>query len=215
MNVHRLRGSAVVLAGFVAACGTTEPQQQQQPAAISAVSGTGQTAEPGQALADPLIVQVRQDGAAVSGQAVSWVVTAGGGTVSAASSTTDNAGMAEVTWTLGPNEGANSVEASAAGLTGSPIAFAASAVLATPPPATAAVTVSDFAFTPPSSPLAVGGTVTWTWAGAVNHNVTFPAGASQGNQIAGTFSRTFPTAGSFQYQCTLHPGSMNGTIVVQ
>lgn len=214
MSIFRLRGSALVLVGLVAACGTTEPEQMEQPAALSAVSGNGQTADAGQDLPDPLVVQVTQSGAGVSGQTVSWSVIGGGGAVSAASTTTDNAGMASVTWTMGPAAGGNTVEASAAGLTGSPVSFSGTSVLATPPPNTAAVTVSDFAFTPPTSPLAVGGTVTWTWNGAAQHNVTF-ASANSATQTGGTYQQTFPTAGSFTYQCTIHPGSMNGTIVVQ
>lgn len=215
MRSIRLCGGALMLVGLVAACGgTTEPDPVDQPAILAAVSGNGQSAEPGEVLPNPLIVQVTRSGAAVSGQAVAWSVVGGGGTLSAATSTTDNAGMASTTLTLGAAAGGNTVEASAAGLTGSPVSFSGTGVLATPPPNTASVTVADFSFTPPTSPLAVGGTVTWTWAGAVDHNVTFSS-ANSATQTAGSYSQTFPTAGSFAYQCTLHPGSMNGTIVVQ
>jgi plastocyanin len=67
--------------------------------------------------------------------------------------------------------------------------------------------------------LTVGGTVTFEF-GAVDHNLYFdnaPAGAPA-NITAPTsntsVTRTFATAGRFDYNCHLHPG-MTGTIVVQ
>ena len=88
----------------------------------------------------------------------------------------------------------------------------------TPFPSSASVEVSNNAFTPNSVDIAVGGTVTWTWAaGSVLHNVTFSGGAGApsniGDMSTGTASRTFSTAGSFPYSCTHHAG-MNGTVVV-
>jgi plastocyanin len=78
------------------------------------------------------------------------------------------------------------------------------------------VTVSDDVFTPANVQVSVGTTVTWTWASdARDHNVTFGDGTSSGNRAAGaTFSKTFPTAGTFTYSCTLH-GGMNGSVVVK
>ena len=84
-----------------------------------------------------------------------------------------------------------------------------------PPPPTAAVSVGDFFFDPTSPTIAAGGTITWTWAGNVVHNVTFPTGTNSATQTSGTFSRTFPTAGSFSYFCTIHGSGMSGTIVVE
>jgi plastocyanin len=61
-----------------------------------------------------------------------------------------------------------------------------------------------------------GGTVTWTFA--IQHNVTFESGTPTGGNIpntsSGSVQRTFPTAGTYNYQCTLH-GGMSGTVVVQ
>jgi plastocyanin len=51
----------------------------------------------------------------------------------------------------------------------------------------------------------------------VQHNVTFDAAAGAPANIAdrtsGGDSRTFMTAGIFDYQCTIHPG-MNGQVTV-
>jgi plastocyanin len=159
------------------------------------------------------VVRVSQGGTVMSGANITWSVTAGGGSVTPTTSTTGADGLASTVWTLGPNPGANSVEASMSGATGSPVAFGATGTGA--PPLQANVTVGDNVFNPGSSTIAAGGQVTWTWGGSNSHNVTFPAGTSSSTQTAGTFSRTFPTAGTFNYQCSIHGAAMSGTIVVQ
>ena len=86
----------------------------------------------------------------------------------------------------------------------------------TSPTATNAVTVGNNHFTPSAIQVSPGTTVTWTWStDAITHNVTFADGASSGDQGAGsTYSRTFGTAGTFNYQCTLHAG-MTGSVTVK
>jgi plastocyanin len=88
----------------------------------------------------------------------------------------------------------------------------------TAPPATsAAVTVMDNFYTPPNVTISAGGTVTWTWAGANSHTVTSNTGAfdSSPPKTSGTFSFTFPTAGTFPYHCLVHGLVMSGTVTVQ
>ena len=75
--------------------------------------------------------------------------------------------------------------------------------------------MGDNFFNPTSQRVAVGGTVTWTWAGQIGHNVTFSSGMNSSTQSAGTFDRDFPDAGAFDYLCTIHGASMSGTIVVE
>ena len=83
------------------------------------------------------------------------------------------------------------------------------------PTATNAVSVSDNQFAPNSIQVAPGTTVTWTSAqGSSQHNVTFQGSASNNLASGATYSRAFPAAGTFTYQCTLHPG-MTGTVTVQ
>jgi len=83
------------------------------------------------------------------------------------------------------------------------------------PVSTNAVTVADNTFTPSSIQVAPGTTVTWTWAsGASSHNVTFTDGTRSADRSSGTFTRTFSTAGTFSYTCTLH-GGMNGSVLVK
>ena len=88
-----------------------------------------------------------------------------------------------------------------------------------PPPPTLgdAVNIVDDDFSPGSLTASVGTTVTWTWTGANEHNVTFDDGV--GNSVtktSGTHARQFAAAGNFIYICTIHGRSvMQGTIVVQ
>jgi plastocyanin len=77
-----------------------------------------------------------------------------------------------------------------------------------------AVTVGNNNFTPSCTTVAPGTTVTWTWAsGGTAHNVTFESGTSSGDRSSGDFTRAFPNAGTFPFQCTLH-GGMTGEIRV-
>jgi plastocyanin len=77
------------------------------------------------------------------------------------------------------------------------------------------VLVRNNTFDPSEFQVAVGGTVTWLWASnGVEHNVTFEDDVTSGNQGDGTFQRTFPTAGEFDYLCTIHGAGMSGTITV-
>ncbi|HEY5061204.1 MAG TPA: plastocyanin/azurin family copper-binding protein [Gemmatimonadaceae bacterium] len=85
------------------------------------------------------------------------------------------------------------------------------------PTLTTSVTVSDDAFTPASIQVSPGQTVTWTWdANASQHNVTFDDGATGSGTVSGgaSFSRTFSTAGTFTYHCTLH-SIMTGSVLVK
>ena len=98
-------------------------------AQLTKVSGDGQTGGVGQTLDQPVVVAASdQYGNPTSGVSVAWAITAGGGSVSAASVMTDAQGQASVTWTLGPAAGANndSTQASVLGGTGPHVTFTAS-----------------------------------------------------------------------------------------
>jgi hypothetical protein len=82
------------------------------PAAIAALSGGGQTAAAGTALANPLVVEVKDRlGHLVSGAKVAFVATAGGGKASSDTVATGIDGRAQATWTLGGTAGAQTLEA--------------------------------------------------------------------------------------------------------
>ena len=87
------------------------------PQSIRIVSGGDQEGNAGGALASPFVVEVRDgDSVAFEGVPVTFTVTSGGGTLSAASVTTDSNGRAESTLTLGPDAGTNTVEVAVTGV---------------------------------------------------------------------------------------------------
>jgi plastocyanin len=77
-------------------------------------------------------------------------------------------------------------------------------------------TLTTTAYSPSPLAIAAGDTVTWTNNDSTTHTSTSNDGAWNSGAIApGTsFSRTFPSAGTFQYRCTIHPG-MVGTVTVR
>lgn len=72
------------------------------------------------------------------------------------------------------------------------------------------------AYAPNPVTVAVGGTVTWMNNDSVAHNSVSNTGVWNSSTMApgASYSYTFPTAGSYSYHCSLHPG-MVGTVTVQ
>jgi plastocyanin len=87
----------------------------------------------------------------------------------------------------------------------------------TGPILSATVTMPAFSFVPFSTTIDAGGTVTFDFP-AESHNVIFEkvAGAPADIQetVNSKVARTFQTAGTFPYDCTIHPG-MSGIVVVR
>lgn len=80
---------------------------------------------------------------------------------------------------------------------------------------TGAIDVRDNSFSPSSTTVPTGTTVTWTWRGQAQHDVVFSGGVRSPIQNAGTYARQFTTAGTFDYQCSIHGASMSGRVTVQ
>ena len=100
------------------------------PKALTAVGGEEQEGPLQSQLDNPFVVEVRdRHGDLLEGAEVTFAVTAGGGTRSAAVDTTDAQGRAVTTLTLGREPGTNTVAAAVAGL--EPVTFTAGAT-ATP-----------------------------------------------------------------------------------
>jgi plastocyanin len=78
-----------------------------------------------------------------------------------------------------------------------------------------AVTIADFHFTPPTTTVHVGDTITWTNDGPSSHTATAKDGSfNTGTLSKGqTASHTFTKPGTYAYVCTIHP-FMHGTITV-
>ena len=113
--------------GALCGCGsdtvvTPAPNQRQ----LLPVGGEDQAAFILHPVPLPLAVMVKNaDGSVAPHINIDWVVKTGGGTLSAATTATDDRGVASVNWTLGYTLGTQSVTASAPGLGVSPLTFSA------------------------------------------------------------------------------------------
>ena len=82
-------------------------------------------------------------------------------------------------------------------------------------PAEVEVKIAGFAFDPASVTVKVGTTVKWINQDSAAHTVTADDGSWNSGSLAKgqSFSQVFTQAGTYTYQCTVHP-SMKGTVVV-
>ncbi len=161
------------------------------------ISGDDQTALAGSALPNPFVVEARDDlDNPVSGVAVTFEVTAGGGSLSNSQPQITGAnGRAATTLTLGATPGANTVTASANGLAGSPLVFSATGEAPLPPTITS--------FTPTS--------------GVVGTQVTINGSNFTGaTEVAfnGTTAIGFTVISSTQIRANVPSGAITGTISV-
>jgi plastocyanin len=189
-------------------------------------TGDGQAWMVGTVLPKPLTITVAdQYGNGVSNTAVAWQVTSGSASVSPTNTTSTTSGVAQTSVTLGNTAGPITITATSGSLAGSPHQFN---VTAQAIPTTASVTVGPgIVFTsdrnsssnPAVDTIAAGGKVTWTWAaGSLSHSVQStgsPSFTSSMIQTSNTYSFTFSTAGTYQYNCAVHGSGMTGTIVVR
>lgn len=98
-----------------------------RPYAMAIVSGDGQRDTPETRLAGPFVVEVKdQNGHVLEGARVTFTVTRGNGTLTAATSATDSLGRATTVLYLGVAPGINTVEAAVPGL--GPVLFFAIAI---------------------------------------------------------------------------------------
>ncbi len=82
---------------------------------------------------------------------------------------------------------------------------------------TRTVTLKNIDFSPRSLKISRGSKVAFAFRdGGTTHNVTSTGGRrfrTVGNRSSGSPSRTFARAGTYRYECTLHPG-MTGRIII-
>ena len=83
--------------------------------------------------------------------------------------------------------------------------------------ATTSVSIKDMAFSPANISVKVGDTVTWTNHDSIAHTVTETDGQtgpkSDSIEPGKSFVYTFDKAGTYKYNCSVHP-SMTGTVTV-
>ena len=190
-------------------------------ASVAKDAGDNQAAFPSTSVPIPPAVKVADvDGNGVSGTQVTFAVTSGGGSVQGATATSNSSGVAAVTsWTLGSALGTNTLAATAAGLTGSPLTFTATStntlvdVTAVSPAtltsgATATISGSGFSATPANNTVTIDGLpATVTAASGTSLTVTVPtlactpahSGAVSVTVSGVTGSRNHPIAAATQH----------------
>ena len=86
--------------------------------------------------------------------------------------------------------------------------------------ATPVVALKNIQFHPSTVHIKVGQSVTWKWEDGdieTAHNVTSIGHTkfkSSTTKQAGTYTVRFNTAGTYKFECTIHPLSMQGKVVV-
>ena len=119
-----LSGSPVQFAATITGGGVPGPA-----ATVVIISGNNQSAPNGTALANPLVVEVRDAvGIPVPGVTVTW--SPAQGSAAPTSGVTDAAGRTQTAWTVGTGQASQSITASVVALT--PVVFSATATFATP-----------------------------------------------------------------------------------
>ena len=78
-----------------------------------------------------------------------------------------------------------------------------------------AVEAFDFGFGPVNVTVSAGDTVTWENTGETTHNVKGKGFFSDGLAPGDSFEHRFTSPGTYDYLCTLHPDTMQGTVVVK
>ena len=115
---------AATVEGLESEAFTATAAEQAMPHSLTKVCGEDQEGTASAQLDEQFVVLVSdEDGAAMAGVVVSFAVAAGGGTLSAATATTDATGRAATRLTLGSEPGTNTVEATVDGL--EPVTFTA------------------------------------------------------------------------------------------
>jgi hypothetical protein len=74
------------------------------------------------------------------------------------------------------------------------------------------------AFDPSQVTIAAGSSITFNNTSGTTHNVTFTTAGAPSNVAdfaSGTRVVAFPTAGTYNYHCTIHGLAMSGVVVVQ
>ncbi|MFN0150356.1 MAG: clostripain-related cysteine peptidase [bacterium] len=128
-GANTLTATAPGLAGSPVLFSATATAVAPVATTIALSEGNNQSAAVNAAVAiAPAVIVRDQFGAAIGGTIVTFSIESGGGSVVGATDTTDVNGIARVgSWTLGATAGANTLLATAAALSGSPVRFTATA----------------------------------------------------------------------------------------
>lgn len=209
---------AAIAGGSVSFTATGTPG----PAAdLTLVSGNDQAALTNTALAAPLRVRVSdQFGNVIGGSPVSWSVAAGSATVSAGTTNSASDGVASVTLNVGGQVGAIQARAVSGQDTVLFNAFGVNLIREVLVKNNFFESVTNGSQAPAVDTIQAGQAVQWVWqSAAVEHNIVSQGATRFAN--AGIASTPFThgpigiaTAGTYNYECSLHAG-MNGVLIVE
>jgi hypothetical protein len=114
-HVRLLRLTTIAGILVVGACKLTS--DAPSPRTLGIVAGDKQTTAAGTPLPSPLgVIVIDQYGFAVANVTVTWAITSGGGTLSAATTTTDASGLTSVSYTAGSTPGTATITATVVGI---------------------------------------------------------------------------------------------------
>jgi plastocyanin len=200
----RVRQSTAAMATvFLASCGGGGGEDPAPDTTVASVAVTGPaTVAPGSTIQLSAAAK-NAAGTTLPGLEASWSSSA------TAVATVNASGLV-----TGVANGAATITATISGKTGSRALTVQQVIIS----AAASVTAdASNSFTPQQVDISTGGTVTWSFSGSEAHNVSFAgttgAPSSIGDTQNASVSRTFTTAGTFNYNCTRHAG-MTGVVVV-
>ena len=200
MSIRLRQITAATAIVFLASCGGGGGTEPDNTVATVAVTGSS-TIQPG-ATSQLTAIPRNAAGTAITGLTATW------SSSSNAVATVSNTGLVTAV-----ANGTTTITANVAGVNGTRVVNVQTITVS--PSAT--VTVQGNSFSPGQVDISSGGQVTWNFNDITEHNVTFSgtAGAPNniGNSAQTSATRTFNTAGTFAYACTIHAG-MTGTVVV-
>jgi plastocyanin len=200
-TAERLRQISLSLAAaLLVSCGGSDSTEPDLTVASVTISATATTVAPGNTLQLSAAAK-NAGGNTLTGMTATW------SSSTEAVATVNSSGLVSAV-----ANGTTTITATIAGKVGTKL------ITVQPPTATASVDANAAnSFNPEQVDITAGGQVTWSFTGLQPHNVTFSAGAGAPSNIpstaTGNVSRTFAAAGTYNYQCTNHPG-MSGTVVV-
>jgi plastocyanin len=228
-QVIRQAGMVAFVGLVLAACGGSDGGGNGPagvPAAVNKDGGEFQLALVNQGFDFPVAVKVVDaNGDPVNGITVTWTVQSGPVNVAAATTVTAGVGVAVMLIDGGATAGTGVVRATIAEVAGN------TDFTLTVSDADRLVQVANNTFlshanltvNPAVDTITAGQKVVWAWL-AGNHSVEStgsPSFASSttlntpANAVKPSFTLTFPTAGTYQYDCAVHGSAMTGRIVVQ
>jgi plastocyanin len=218
MRMVRIYGLAALI-GLGMACGGSSDDGGGPSLSIARNDGENQTGDISTALDDSIVVLVTENGAVLAGTTVTWSAQGAGASVSPATSVTDANGLAATAWTLGSEPGPQTARATVSGAGGSPLTFHASAIGGTGVAFGTNFFRSNRNGTqdPAVDTTNVGLAFTWNGVGG-SHTVRSQgtpsfddSGTLNGDD---TYTVTFTTPGTYQYDCEIHGAQMTGRVVV-